>query len=153
MSVHDLTFVHFPELCTADTLAYPPLIRRALARGASIHTGSQFVADEICEAFGVTPDRVAVVPYGATALPPAREGTDAATGRRLAGGGPFVLALGTVEPRKDLPSLVRAFDGLADAHPDVGAGAGRSRRLGSRGAGRRPSPPARTGRASGVWAG
>ena len=119
MSVHDLTFVHFPELCTADTLAYPPLIRRALARGASIHTGSQFVAGEICQAFGVTPERVAVVPYGVTALPPAREGTDAAAGRRLAGGHPFVLALGTVEPRKDLPSLVRAFDGLADAHPDV----------------------------------
>ncbi len=119
MSVHDLTFIHFPELCTADTLAYPPLIRRALARGASIHTGSQFVADEICEAFGLAPDRVAVVPYGVTPLPPAGEGTDAATGRRLAGGGPFVLALGTVEPRKDLPSLVRAFDGLAEAHPDV----------------------------------
>ena len=119
MSVHDLTFIRFPELCTADTLAYPPLIRRALKRGATIHTGSQFVADEILEEFDVEAARVVVVPYGATAPPPERPGTDADTGRRLAGGHPFVLALGTVEPRKDLPSLVAAFDAVAGAHPDL----------------------------------
>ena len=119
MSVHDLTFVHFPELCTADTLAYPPLIHRALGRGATIHTGSHFVAEEIRHVFALAPERVVVVPYGVTELPPPAGGTDAATGRRLAGGDRFVLALGTVEPRKDLPSLVRAFDALADAHPDL----------------------------------
>ncbi len=119
MSVHDLTFVHFPELCTADTLAYPPLIRRALRRGASIHTGSEFVAEEIRHTFGLAPERVTVVPYGVTELAAPGPGTDAAAGRRLAGAERFVLALGTVEPRKDLPSLVRAFGALADAHPDV----------------------------------
>jgi glycosyltransferase involved in cell wall biosynthesis len=119
MSVHDLTFVHFPQLCTPDTLAYPPLIRRALRRGATVHTGSEFVADEIRHEFGLTPDRVVVVPYGVDQLAPDPDGADAAAGRRLAGGGPFILALGTVEPRKDLPSLVAAFDGLADAHPDL----------------------------------
>jgi alpha-1,3-rhamnosyl/mannosyltransferase len=30
-----------------------------------------------------------------------------------------VLGLGTVEPRKDFPLLVAAFDRLADAHPDL----------------------------------
>jgi len=31
----------------------------------------------------------------------------------------YVLAIGTVEPRKDYPSLVAAFDLVAERHPDV----------------------------------
>lgn len=34
-------------------------------------------------------------------------------------GAPYVLAIGTVEPRKDYPTLVRAFGALADAHADL----------------------------------
>src|SRR5699024_10433228 len=37
VTVHDLTCVRFPQLCTADTLEYPDLIRRAVRRGATIH--------------------------------------------------------------------------------------------------------------------
>ena len=33
VSVHDLTCLRFPELCTSDTLTYPTLIRRAVRRG------------------------------------------------------------------------------------------------------------------------
>ena len=36
-----------------------------------------------------------------------------------AGGRPYILSLGRAEPRKDLPLLVRAFDQVADQHPDV----------------------------------
>jgi glycosyltransferase involved in cell wall biosynthesis len=38
---------------------------------------------------------------------------DAERGRHVAGEAPFVLAVGTIEPRKDLVSLVRAFDTVA----------------------------------------
>ena len=34
VTVHDLTAVHHPELCTADVLHYPPLLRRAVDAGA-----------------------------------------------------------------------------------------------------------------------
>lgn len=44
-------------------------------------------------------------------------GGAAAAGR--AGGAPFVLALGTIEPRKDLPTLVRAFDLVAGEEPEL----------------------------------
>ncbi|MGH9111831.1 MAG: glycosyltransferase family 4 protein [Acidimicrobiales bacterium] len=115
MSVHDLTTVHFPQLATADTLDYPALIRRALARGAWVHTPSEFVRTEVIDHFGVEPARVVAVPLG---VRPTRPG-DAARGRRLAGADRYVLALGTVEPRKDLPTLVRAFDELADDDPDL----------------------------------
>jgi glycosyltransferase involved in cell wall biosynthesis len=38
---------------------------------------------------------------------------------RLAAGGPLVVFVGTLEPRKDVPSLVRAFARIAGRHPDA----------------------------------
>ena len=68
VSVHDLTPLHHPELCNEATLAYPGLIRRALARGAWVHADSGFVAGEVVEAFGADPTRVRVVNPGVPAL-------------------------------------------------------------------------------------
>lgn len=110
VTVHDLTVVHSPELCTADTLTYPHLLRRAFDRGAHVHTDSAFVAGEVTDTFGLPPDRVHVVHLGVSALPATAPGE----GAHLAGADRFVLALGTVEPRKGLPTLLQAFDRVAD---------------------------------------
>jgi glycosyltransferase involved in cell wall biosynthesis len=118
VTVHDLTCVRSPELCTRDTLEYPGLIRRALRRGATIHTVSQFVADEVISEFRVAPDRVVVIPNG-VAGPLEGSGSGSGSAPTLTGGARYVLALGTVEPRKDLPLLVRAFDRLAAADPEL----------------------------------
>jgi glycosyltransferase involved in cell wall biosynthesis len=115
VSVHDLTPVHHPELCNPATLAFPGLIRRAVARGAWVHADSAFVAAEVVEAFAVDPSRVRVVHPGVPALPspgPGARGRLDASWPVLAGRR-FVLAVGTAEPRKDLPGLVDAFDALA----------------------------------------
>jgi glycosyltransferase involved in cell wall biosynthesis len=113
--VHDLTFVRFPELCTPDTLRYAGLVRRALLDGAVIHTPSEFVAAEVRDEFGVEADRVVAIHSG---LPPVTGGS-ADAGAALAGGSRYVLALGTVEPRKNLPGLVRAFSAIATEDLDV----------------------------------
>ncbi|HEX7097564.1 MAG TPA: glycosyltransferase family 1 protein [Acidimicrobiales bacterium] len=115
VTVHDLTAVHHPELCTAHTRTYPDALRRALARGAWVHTVSDFVRDEILETFDVDPARVVTVPNGVDAIAAAEPGAGVA----LAGGAPYVLALGTVEPRKNYPALLRAFDAVADKMPGV----------------------------------
>ena len=119
VTIHDLTPWRFPELTNRDTRAYPGLVARAVRRGAWVHTVSRFVADEVLDLLGVAPKRLVTIPNGASALPPCRPGTDAAAGRSLAGGDRYVLSLGTVEPRKGLPALVSAFDGVAAADPDV----------------------------------
>jgi glycosyltransferase involved in cell wall biosynthesis len=119
--VHDLTPLRHPELCDAATLAYPGLIRRALRRGAWVHADSGFVAGEVVDAFGADPRRVRVVHPGVPALPPVGEAETARALRRLLppGTGRYCLAVGTAEPRKDLPGLVRAFGGVAASHADV----------------------------------
>lgn len=120
-SVHDLTPLHHPELCDRATLAYPGLISRAVRRGAWVHTDSAFVAAEVVEAFGADPARVRVVNPGIPELPMVSD-VEAATivGRLLPPGtSRFCLAVGTAEPRKDLPGLVQAFSSVAEAYRDV----------------------------------
>lgn len=118
VTVHDLTTVRFPELCTDDALEYPNLIRRALRRGALVHTPSAAVAAEVVDHFGVDPDRVTPVAHAVPDVEHLVAG-DPVLGRRLCGAERYVLALGTIEPRKDLPLLVRAFDLVADGEPDL----------------------------------
>ena len=112
ITVHDLTPVRFPQLCTPDTLAYPHLIRRAWRRGAWIHTDSSFVADEVRDWLQVSDaDAGRVVPIHLGVTPSAAGDPEA--GQTLARARRYVLALGTVEPRKGLVDLVNAFDALA----------------------------------------
>jgi glycosyltransferase involved in cell wall biosynthesis len=115
VSVYDLGFVRSPELVADDALDYPELLRRAIRRGAWVHTTSDFVRDEITATFPVSPERVVRVYPG---VPETRRG-DPARGRALAGAERYVLAIGTIEPRKNFPMLVRAFDAVAARHLEV----------------------------------
>jgi glycosyltransferase involved in cell wall biosynthesis len=109
LTVHDLTYLNHPELCSPGARHYASLVQVAVDRGVAIHTHSRFVADEVRCFYGLPEERV--VPISPGLDPPA--GGDAARGRRLVDGDRYILAVGTVEPRKNLPALVRAFDRLA----------------------------------------
>lgn len=115
VTVHDLTAWRFPDLVAPASRDFPALVGRAVRNGAWVHTNSQSVADEVEDTIGAAPGRVRVVRPG---VPPVTRG-DPGTGRELAGTGRYVLALGTVEPRKDLPGLVAAFDQVASEDADV----------------------------------
>jgi glycosyltransferase involved in cell wall biosynthesis len=115
VSVHDLTAVHFPEMCTPHTRTFPALIGRAIAEGAWVHTDADFVRDEVIAHFGASPERVVTVPLGFDAIPTAH----ATEGHRLAGGDRYIASVGTIEPRKGYPGLVRAFDRLAASDASV----------------------------------
>ena len=120
VTVHDLTTVRFPEMCDSATRVFPALVEKALRQGAWVHTPSEFVAEEVVSLLGADPSRVRAIHHGIPldvaegSLGPRAE----AVGDGL-GGAPYILALGTVEPRKGLPNLIKAFDALAGGHPDV----------------------------------
>jgi glycosyltransferase involved in cell wall biosynthesis len=115
VTIHDLTYIRFPELCTTDTLQYGTLVRRALDRGAIVHATSEFVACEVRDHFTLDEGRIVQIPLGVR--PSA--GGEPERGRDVAGATRYVLALGTVEPRKNLPVLVRAFDRMAAGDPEL----------------------------------
>lgn len=136
VTVHDLTPLRYPELSPSATRVFPALVRRALRRGAWVHTPSAFVAEEVVELLGADADRVRAVHHGIPAEvlleggEPGIPAVDEARAVTMVSGGtlestgpppaePYVLAIGTVEPRKGFPTLVRAFDTLAAGRQDL----------------------------------
>jgi glycosyltransferase involved in cell wall biosynthesis len=120
VSVYDCSFVRYPELCTPEVRAFEPAIRRAVARGATLHTASEFVAEEIEEIFGRglrAAGRLVVIPLGIPAL--GEETTMPPDVAAVLGGAPFVVAIGTLEPRKNFAHLVGAFGAVAVHHRDL----------------------------------
>jgi len=118
--VHDLTAVHFPEMCTADVRKVPALLRREILDGAWINTPSQAVADDVISTLDVDPTRVRAIHLGGPPLVDTETSEERAIrGRRFAGVDQYLLSLGTLEPRKDIPSLVKAFDVIAPLRPDL----------------------------------
>ena len=112
VTVHDLSLLLHPETHEA------PLVERARRRlpvmtrsAAHVLTDSESVRDEICDTLGVAPERVTAVPLAPRrAFRPAPPAEAEAVCRRLGVGEDFILFVGTVEPRKNLLTLVRAFD-------------------------------------------
>jgi glycosyltransferase involved in cell wall biosynthesis len=108
-TLHDLTWWRYPE--TASRMGrqyYRPLARAALRR-AHVITGTLAIAEEIQEFFGLPSHRVSVVPLGADLPPPIHP-----VGRTR----PYLLAVGTVEPRKNLRTLELAYrmSGVSATH-------------------------------------
>jgi glycosyltransferase involved in cell wall biosynthesis len=117
VTVHDLTMLTHPEWHEASKVRYFGwAMRRAVAAARRVLCVSATTADDLARLLGVPRDRADVTPLG-TDLRPAPADAVGAVRRRLGIDGPYLLGLGTVEPRKDLPSLVRAFAGLAGELP------------------------------------
>jgi glycosyltransferase involved in cell wall biosynthesis len=110
VTIHDCSFVTRPDLVNATVRSFVSVARRAIAAGAWVHTPSSFVAGQVRDLFGAS--RIRVIPHG----PPNGLDTGATPWARR----PYVLALATLEPRKNLVRLVDAYGAVNAAHPDVG---------------------------------
>jgi glycosyltransferase involved in cell wall biosynthesis len=115
VTVHDLTPWEHPEWSLPAARAYPQLVQKAVERGAWAHADSESVAAELRKFLPT--DRVrAIYPGAPTRL--AAAAADAGAAQLLPEWARhYVLALSTVEPRKALPVLVRAFERIAGRHP------------------------------------
>lgn len=113
VTVHDVAFVTHPELVTPASRRYAGLLRAAVRRGATVHVFSDVVRDQVVDLLGCPPARVVRIHPGIADT----TAGDADAGRRRAGADRYVLALGTVEPRKNYPRLVAAFARLAADDP------------------------------------
>ncbi len=122
VSLLDMTWFTHAEYHTRVKRAYfrtliPPSARRA-ARIVAISAASK---RDVVALLGVAPERVAVTYLGVD-LDVFRPGvSDAQMGELLARYGvrqPYVLYVGKLDPRKNLPLLIRAFDAIASAFPE-----------------------------------
>jgi glycosyltransferase involved in cell wall biosynthesis len=126
MTWHDLSYERMPELLSWHRRRWHAVQmqpRRQAALADKIVAVSQSTADDLVQRYGISESRIAVVHSGIDprlrrpSEPNVQQWRDA---RDL--NGPFILALGTREPRKNLPALVMAWDMLRrqEGMQDVG---------------------------------
>ena len=121
VTIHDLAFLRFPETTEDRNRAYlEARISDTTARADAIIAVSEHVASEIRATLGLPASRVVAIPSGlsipAGAPPP--ESIRAAR-ERFGLRRPYLLTVGTLEPRKNIPFLVEAFERLAGFDGDL----------------------------------
>ena len=112
LTIHDLSLFLYPETHEEH------LVRRArrrlpmMARTATmIITPSESVRGEVCEHLGIKPGKVVAIPEAARSVfRPVPLAETIEMRRRLGIEDEFILFVGTIEPRKNLLTLARAFD-------------------------------------------
>ncbi|MCO8127559.1 glycosyltransferase family 4 protein [Acidimicrobiia bacterium EGI L10123] len=112
VTVHDLAFVHYPELFSRQGRRF---FHRALtltrAHAAQVQVPSQATLED-CVAAGIERDRLRLVPWGCTVTDPSAEDVAEVTAR-FGLPGRYVVCVGTLEPRKNLRRLLQAWARLA----------------------------------------
>lgn len=119
VTVHDLAFRHRPEHFTRHGVRFFERALELTRRHAALVLCPSEATRADCVVAGLDEDRLRVVPWGVD--PPAPVGEQEAAGvlRRHGIDGPYVLWVGTIEPRKNLPVLLDAFRRVVEACPGV----------------------------------
>jgi glycosyltransferase involved in cell wall biosynthesis len=113
VSVYDCWFLRHPEQANGDVRRAGAVLRRSLDTGAVVHACSEATGSAVAEIFPGAPVHVVRLAPIPLAPPPRHPPVAELAGAR------YVLALGTIERRKNLPRLVAAFALAAPRVPDL----------------------------------
>jgi glycosyltransferase involved in cell wall biosynthesis len=116
LTVHDLAFLMRPDCADERLRTYlEGVVPRSVQRADFIVADSENTRNDLVVLLGVAPASIAVVPGGVEArFVPITDAVVLRTARRRlrVGDAPFVLAIGVIEPRKNLNRLMDAFFAL-----------------------------------------
>lgn len=114
ITVHDLSFIHYPEYLTADSRRYyNGQIRASIQRADHILSVSEATKADLITMLDVPADMISVQLHGvAESFKPLPRALTAPIVRALDLPGEFILCVGTLEPRKNLAGLARAYRDL-----------------------------------------
>jgi glycosyltransferase involved in cell wall biosynthesis len=115
ITVHDLNFVHYPEFLTPESRRYyRDQIEWAVGAAAAISADSRHTAEDLVDLVGADKQKIRVI-YLAASPAFGAHYSHAEVERTIAHLGlpkGFLLFVGTLSPRKNLPMLLRAYHSL-----------------------------------------
>jgi glycosyltransferase involved in cell wall biosynthesis len=121
VTVQDLSFERHPwTMRLRDRMFFSALVPRAVRRAARVLVGSRWTRNDVVDRYGNPEEKVVVTPYGVDPIYTSEGPRD--------NGAPYILFVGSLEPRKDPITALEAFrlaDGdlrLVLAGPDRGLG-------------------------------
>ncbi len=103
LTVYDLSFEIMPKVTSGKTLrVLKTLCQLSCKRADVIHAISESTKRDIVDLYGIKPEKVSVVYLAPSEEKKAKEVEPPEYN--------FILVLGTIEPRKNIDTIVRAFD-------------------------------------------
>jgi glycosyltransferase involved in cell wall biosynthesis len=118
VAIHDLAWRRLPETATRRGRSWhDAVLKRALRTADAFVVPSRMTGADLAEA-GAAPSKINVIPYGADHLPHPDAERTAALLRSLGVGGEFLLSVGTLEPRKNLRRLLKAYGAARSQLPE-----------------------------------
>ncbi len=113
LTVHDLSFVRDPESATPTLRRYlNVVVPRSVARADHVLADSQATRDDLIELYQTPAEKISVLYSGVhESFRPITDPSTLAVVRARYGLGdaPFILAIGTLQPRKNYVRLIQAF--------------------------------------------
>ncbi len=122
VSVHDVSFLEHPEYFTPfRALQLRFTVRRTVKAAARVLTVTEFSKRSILAAYALPEEKVTVLANGVSGdfRPIAREVAQRALRTPRGLETPFILTVGDLQPRKNHLGLIRAFEQLITAHPQL----------------------------------
>jgi glycosyltransferase involved in cell wall biosynthesis len=115
VTIHDLAFLKLAGHAPGRRVAYlSKMTKSSVERANRVITVSAQTKQDVIEIYGVDADLVDVTPLGVSeGLTPLSPDERAAFRAKQGLERPAILFLGTLEPRKNLPMLLNAFDRIA----------------------------------------
>jgi len=119
VTVHDLTYLRYPETVDDYVATYRHRVPDALRRAGRVVTVSQAVRAELCAEYSLDPARVVVAPNGVDAAWSGAQPLPPPDRARLGLPERYLLFVGNREPRKGLATLARAHAAARRDDPGV----------------------------------
>ncbi|MFN2453483.1 MAG: glycosyltransferase family 4 protein [Pyrinomonadaceae bacterium] len=119
-TIHDLSFEHLPQTFTRRSRTQLRLtVRKTAHAAAHIIAPSEYSHRDIIETYQIDPARVSVTPLAAANyFAPVTDEKELRRVRAAYGiEGDYILAVGSVQPRKNLPRLIAAYADLRRTRP------------------------------------
>jgi len=111
ITIHDLAFLLYPHFLTKDSARYYGQIDEAVRRTDAIIAVSEATKDDIVRLLGVPESRVTVVYEAASSVfrPIDKQQAGSHVRERFGVRGDYAFFISTIEPRKNVPTLLKAF--------------------------------------------
>lgn len=122
VSIHDLSFEHLPQTFKRRSRMQLRLtVRRSARRAARILALSESTRQDIIKTYGIPAERVTTIPLAAAAhFAPVTDEKELERVRHTYGiTEDYILAVGSIQPRKNLTRLVFAYSRLRDERRGV----------------------------------
>jgi glycosyltransferase involved in cell wall biosynthesis len=122
ITVHDLTFLHYPQYLTEDSRRYyNDQIEAAVKHADHILTVSESAKADLMTMLNVPEAKITVQPHGINhqEYKPLPVETLHATRKKFELPNSYILFVGTIEPRKNIQGLLQAYQHFLASIPDA----------------------------------